>query len=36
MYAQGRWSSTVHKHSMCDSTLGQVISKLLAFLPGSK
>jgi hypothetical protein len=34
--AQGRWTFTVHKHPMRDSTLGQVISKLLAYLPGSK
>ena len=33
---QGRWTFSVHKHPMRDSTLGQVISKLLAFLPGSK
>ena len=33
---QGRWTFTVHKHPMRDSTLGQVISKLLAYLPGSK
>jgi hypothetical protein len=33
---QGRWSFTVHKHPMRDSTLGQVITKLLAYLPGSK
>jgi hypothetical protein len=34
--AQGRWTFTVHKHPARDSTLGQVISKLLAYLPGSK
>jgi hypothetical protein len=34
--AQGRWTFTVHKHPMRDSTLGQVISKLLAYLPGNK
>jgi hypothetical protein len=34
--AQGRWTFTVHKHLMRDSTLGQVISKLLAYLPSSK
>ncbi len=34
--AQGRWTFTVHKHPVRDSTLGQVISKLLAYLPGSK
>ncbi|MGD0933140.1 MAG: hypothetical protein ABR922_00990 [Streptosporangiaceae bacterium] len=34
--AQGRWTFTVHKHPMRDSTLGQVISKLLAYLTGSK
>jgi hypothetical protein len=34
--AQGRWTFTVHKHPMRDSTLGQVISKLLAYLPSSK
>jgi hypothetical protein len=34
--AQGRWTFTLHKHPMRDSTLGQVISKLLAYLPGSK
>ena len=34
--AQGRWTFTVYKHPMRDSTLGQVISKLLAYLPGSK
>jgi hypothetical protein len=34
--AQGRWTFTMHKHPMRDSTLGQVISKLLAYLPGSK
>jgi len=33
---QGRWTFSVHKHPMRDSTLGQVISKLLAYLPGSK
>jgi hypothetical protein len=33
---QGRWTFAVHKHPMRDSTLGQVISKLLAYLPGSK
>ena len=33
---QGRWTFTVHKHPMRDSTLGQVISKLLAYLTGSK
>ena len=33
---QGRWTFTFHKHPMRDSTLGQVISKLLAYLPGSK
>ena len=33
---QGRWTFTVHKHPMRDSTFGQVISKLLAYLPGSK
>jgi len=33
---QGRWTFTIHKHPMRDSTLGQVISKLLAYLPGSK
>lgn len=32
---QGRWTFTVHKHPARDSTLGQVISKLLAYLPGS-
>jgi hypothetical protein len=32
---QGRWTFTVHKHPMRDSTLGQVISKLLVYLPGS-
>ena len=34
--AQGRWTFTLHKHPMRDSTLGQVISKLLAYLTGSK
>jgi hypothetical protein len=34
--SQGRWTFTLHKHPMRDSTLGQVISKLLAYLPGSK
>jgi hypothetical protein len=33
---QGRWTFTVHKHPMRDSTLGHVISKLLAYLPGPK
>ena len=33
---QGRWTFTVHKHPMRDSPLGQVISKLLAYLAGSK
>jgi hypothetical protein len=33
---QGRWTFTVHKHPMRDSTLGQVISKLLAYMTGSK
>lgn len=33
---QGRWTFTLHKQPMRDSTLGQVISKLLAYLPGSK
>jgi hypothetical protein len=33
---QGRWTFTVHKHPMRDSTLGQVISKLFAYLPGPK
>jgi hypothetical protein len=33
--AQGRWTFTLHKHPIRDSTLGQVISKLLAYLPGS-
>jgi len=33
---QGRWTFTVHKHPTRDSTLGQVISKLLAYLTGSK
>jgi hypothetical protein len=32
---QGRWTFTVHKHPARDSTLGQVISKLLAYLPGN-
>lgn len=32
---QGRWTFTVHKHPMRDSTLGQVISKLLSHLTGS-
>jgi hypothetical protein len=32
---QGRWAFTFHKHHMRDSTLGQVISKLIAtVLPG--
>ncbi len=34
--AQGRWTFTVHKHPMRDSTLGQVISKLFSYLSGSK
>ena len=34
--AQGRWTFTVHKHPMRDSTLGQVITELLAYLPGGK
>jgi len=34
---QGRWTFTSHNHPMRDSTLAQVISKLLAtYLPGSK
>jgi hypothetical protein len=33
---QGRWTFSLHKHPMRDSTLGQVIIKLLAYLPGSK
>jgi len=33
---QGHWTFTIHKHPTRDSTLGQVISKLLAYLPGSK
>jgi hypothetical protein len=33
---QGRWTFTVHKHPMRDSTLGQVITKLLAYLRGSR
>jgi hypothetical protein len=34
--AQGRWTFTVHKHPMRDSTLGQVISKLLTYMGGGK
>ena len=35
--AQRRWTFTVHKHPMRDSTLAQVISKLLAaYRPGSR
>jgi len=35
--AHGRWTLTLHKHPMRDSTLGQVISKLLTtYLPGGK
>ena len=33
---QGRWTFTMHKHPMRDSTLGQVISKLLTYLTGAK
>jgi hypothetical protein len=33
---QGRWTFTLHKHPARESTLGQVISKLLAYLPGGK
>jgi len=33
--AKGRWPFTVHMHPAHDSTPGQVISKLLAYLPGS-
>jgi tetratricopeptide (TPR) repeat protein len=29
---QGRWTFTLHKHPMRDSTLGQVISKLLSYI----
>jgi hypothetical protein len=33
----GRWSFTLRKHPLRDSTLGQVITKLLAaYLPGGK
>jgi hypothetical protein len=35
-HAQGRWTFTVHKHPVRDSTLDQVISKLHAYLPGSR
>ena len=32
---QGNWAFTIHKHALRDSTLGQVISKLLAaYRPG--
>jgi hypothetical protein len=35
--ARGRWAFTVHKHPARESTLGQVISKLLAaYLPGRR
>jgi hypothetical protein len=35
--AAGHWAFTVHKHPVRDSTLGQVIARLLAaYLPGSK
>lgn len=33
---QGRWTFTMHKHPARDSTLGQVTSKLLAYLPDGK
>jgi hypothetical protein len=33
--AQGKWAFTFHKHPMRDSTLGQVISKLIAFYRAS-
>jgi hypothetical protein len=32
----GRWSFTIHKHPMRDSGLAQVITRLLAYLNGSK
>jgi hypothetical protein len=35
--SRGRWAFTVHKHPARESTLGQVISKLLAaYLPGRR
>ncbi|HEY2288463.1 MAG TPA: hypothetical protein VGH88_22210 [Streptosporangiaceae bacterium] len=35
--ADGRWAFTLHKHHMRDTTLGQVITKLLAaYLPGGR
>jgi hypothetical protein len=35
--ADGRWAFTLHKHHMRDTTLGQVITKLIAaYLPGGK
>ena len=34
--AQGRWTFTVHKHQMRDSSLGQVITKLVGYLTGSQ
>jgi hypothetical protein len=34
---RGRWAFTIHKHPARESTLGQVISKLLAaYLPGRR
>jgi hypothetical protein len=33
---QGSWTFTIHKHPTRDSTLGQVISKLLTYMTGSK
>jgi hypothetical protein len=35
--SQGKWSFTVHKRALRDSTLGQVITKLIsAYFPGGK
>ena len=35
--SQGKWSFTVHKRPMRDSTLGQVITKLIsAYFPGGQ
>ena len=35
--ANGRWAFTLHKHHMRDTTLGQVITRLLAtYHPGGK
>jgi hypothetical protein len=33
---QGRWTFTLHKHPMRESTLGQVIGKLLTYISGGK